>query len=152
MSRPEILRRVRSVREELLATNEKFTRQQEFQAVLERCADLSDSALEGLVAWGCDTVDKESTQPNNPTETPSFPGFTMDGAVKLGRGERIAKKAMRIEHAITHLCLLRKNKEDVDRKLAVEENAVETLRPWWGPGVKLEEAYESYTRSQGGAA
>lgn len=144
MSRPEALKRARELRERFRATHEPFSQSDFHEALLNNCQDLTGSALDGLVAWAAEHVDKTATKETTSQSQPSLPGFDMDGEYKLGSGLRISKPDARLEHMEAMLALDDENLINCQQANLRKRQELLRLRPHLGPGVSKMQAAQAY--------
>jgi hypothetical protein len=152
MSRPEALRRARNLRAKFRDERDEFTQSEYHAALAEACADLSDSALEGLVAWAAEAVDKDATRGAADAPGQQSLDFDLEGEEKLGAGRRIARRKMRRDHAAEALALKRANLQSVQQALARDEDELARLTPFWRAHMTKEEAVAAYRDAGAGAA
>jgi hypothetical protein len=143
MSRVEALRRARKLRQEFRDTGREFTQSKFIEALTDLCSDLAGSALEGLVSYAGETVDKDATREREKAET-ILPGFDLEGEYKMGDGKRIAKEHARLEHMEAALRLDDANLVAVQEANQRKHDELECLRPYLLPGVAKWQAVERY--------
>src|SRR5262249_55406503 len=108
MSRVEAKRRAREIRANLRATGDIFTKAEFYRRTLDACADLTDSALEGLVAGVVDQVHNEAARERRDDQ----PGlFDEEGDYNLGNGVCIGKEHAQWAHIVTALGISEGHKE-----------------------------------------
>lgn len=151
MSRPELLRRARALRQEMRETGCLFTQCQFSEQLAQRCQDLLESAYEGFIAWGADRVDKESTQPVAANQ-PDL--FDMGGDYKLGDGGRVGKSYATLDHMEAAMLIDDENLRNVQAVNARKHEELDRLRPYFAtPQTRKADAVEAYRQAnQSGAA
>src|SRR5262245_33515060 len=150
MSMLEAKRRARKLRAEFRARGEPFTQTEFHNCLRERCEDLSDSALDGLVALVAGQVDREALKDHAEDKQPSL--FDTDGEYKFGDGWRIAKEHAQRHHWLESLRIKEENVEYVRRKYEAELEEFNRLSPYLQGGIRKSEAVKQYWEEHGNSA
>lgn len=145
MSRHVAMQRARHVREQMRAdaiqSGHEFT-QADFRArVLDACADLAATALEGLAFGVAEAVDREAVRSEPHAQTTLW---DLSGDYALGDGRRFPRAGAFVEHMEESLRIDGLNLERLQQASTRKHQEYERLLPYWGPGVSKQQAVAAY--------
>lgn len=133
--------RARAIHAQLMESPDGFTPHEFHDLLLDACPDLAATALDGLVAKVVQEIDKASISHVNNAQLELF---DLDGTYAPEDNFRIAKRLARADHMQNVIQRKRLNIERAANALHRDEEELQTLMPYWGPGVTKEEAVEAY--------
>lgn len=141
-ARREAKKRARALREEFRDRGE-FTQADYRVALAGRLRDLANDLFDTSVDKIADDVDRESIRDPEP-DSPTLPGFDLDGEYRCGASVRIAKRLARLDHADMAMAI-----DDTNLKSVLEANVrkreeLTRLRPFWGQGMTKAAAVAAY--------
>jgi hypothetical protein len=144
------MRIARALREEFRERGTIFKHGDYLKALAERLQPLRDRLYRDAVANYGDKVDRDSTCPFVVPDAPVLPGFDLEGELRLGEGERVAKKYAHRDHAERAMLLDDENLLAVQAANIAKRKELLLLTPYWGAGVPKEDAVAAYLAANPG--
>lgn len=147
MSKPEALRRARRIYEELRMTRDTFTVCDFHDRLRQACEeDLKESALDGLVTWAREAVDKEAKAKAENSDLQQKELFDYEGVLSLGEGRRVGKEFAKHEHIRAALAIRKANLDAVRIAYDRANQEYELVKTYYEnrPGITFREATEMY--------